>query len=409
LIDNRMSLFSAIRVALAALLVNKGRSTLTSLGIVIGILAVIAMVSACEGARSKLDERLDSVGKNLILIRPGARTQQGTIADFVPLTPDDAAAIRKQVGPLLIGVAESQMTKRLVSTPDGNWDTVIVGSTPDLQRIRNWHMQYGKFYSEEHLRSRARVCLIGQTVRRKLFPHTPNPVGHSIRVGQTQLQVIGVLGEKGRSPTGADQDDQVFVPITTLQRELVGEEVIALIVAAARSENDLERAKEEITRVLRQQHHIKPGANDDFDVSTVAEMAELAVILTATMEILVIIIALISVIVGGIGIMNIMLVSVTERTREIGIRMAVGATSADVLIQFLLEAVALSLVGGVIGITLGILVAMGLAHLAQWPLVIPPLYVVVAFLVAAGVGIFFGFYPALKASRLDPIEALRYE
>jgi putative ABC transport system permease protein len=404
-----MSFFSAIRVALAALLVNKGRSALTSLGIVIGIGAVIAMVSAGSGARSKLDERLESVGKNLILIRPGARTQQGTIADFVPLTSDDTAAIRKQVGPLLIGVAESQMTQRLVSTPNGNWPTVIVGSTPDLQRIRNWHMQYGKFYTDEHVRNRARVCLLGQTTRQKLFPHTPNPVGQSIRVGQTQLQVIGILNEKGRSPTGADQDDQVFVPITTLQRELVGEERLALIVAAARSEDDLERATEEIVRVLRQQHHIKPGANEDFDVSTVREMAELALIVTATMQILIVIIALISLIVGGIGIMNIMLVSVTERTREIGIRMAVGATSGDVLIQFLLESVALSLVGGVIGITLGIGLAMGLAHLAQWPLVISPLYVVLAFLVAAGVGIFFGYYPALKASQLDPIDALRYE
>src|SRR5207244_3568040 len=181
-----MSLLSALRVALEALLVNKGRSALTSLGIVIGISAVIAMVSAGSGARSKLDERLESVGKNLILIRPGARTQQGTIADFVALTSDDTTAIRKQVGPLLLGVAESQMTQRLISTPNGNWVAVIVGSTPDLQRIRNWHMEYGKFYTDEHVRNRARVCLIGQTVQRKLFPHTPDPVGQTIRVGNTQ-------------------------------------------------------------------------------------------------------------------------------------------------------------------------------------------------------------------------------
>jgi putative ABC transport system permease protein len=404
-----MSLLSAIRVAFAALLVNKGRSALTSLGIVIGISAVIAMVSAGSGARSKLDERLESVGKNLILIRPGGRTQQGTIADFVPLTTEDAAAIRKQVGPLLVGVAESQMTQRLASTPSGNWPTVIVGSVPDLQKIRNWHMVHGRFYSEDDVKKLATVCLIGQTVQRKLFPTTPNPVGRSVRVGQLQLRVIGVLGEKGRSPTGADQDDQIFVPITTLQRKLVGEERVALIVAAARSEEVIEKAKEEITRVLREQHHIKPGSNDDFDVSTVREMAELAVILTAVMQILIVIIASISLVVGGVGIMNIMLVSVTERTREIGIRMAVGATGADVLIQFLLEAVALSLIGGVIGITLGIGGAMALARLANWPLVVSPMIVLIAFVVAAGVGVFFGYYPALKASRLDPIEALRYE
>jgi putative ABC transport system permease protein len=406
---NFMSLFAAIRVALAALLVNKGRSALTSLGIVIGISAVIAMVSAGSGARSKLDERLDSVGKNLILIRPGGRTQQGTIADFVPLSSDDAAAIRKQVGPLLVGVAESQMTQRLASTPTGNWPTAIVGSVPDLQRIRNWQVQYGRFYTEDDVKKLATVCLLGQTVRRKLFPDTPNPVGRFVRVGQLQLRVIGILGEKGRSPIGADQDDQIFVPITTLQRKLVGEERIALVVATAKSEDVIEKAKEEITRVLREKHRIKQGANDDFDVSTVREMAELAVILTQVMQILIAIIASISLVVGGIGIMNIMLVSVTERTREIGIRMAVGATGADVLVQFLLEAVALALIGGVIGITLGILGAMGLAHVARWPLVVSPGIVVLAFLVAAGVGIFFGYYPALKASRLDPIEALRYE
>jgi putative ABC transport system permease protein len=406
-----MSLLAAIRVALAALLVNKGRSALTSLGIVIGISAVIAMVSAGSGARNKLDERLESVGKNLILIRPGARTQQGTISDFVPLTSDDAAAIRKEVGPLLIGVAESQATQRLASTATGNWPTTVVGSVPDLQRIRNWHVDSGRFYTEDDVKKLAPVCLIGQTVRRKLFPDIPDTdaVGRFVRVGQMQLRVIGVLGEKGRSPIGADQDDQIFVPITTLQRKLVGEERIQLIVATARSEEVVEKAKEEITRVLREKHRIKPGAADDFDVSTVREMAELALILTQVMQILIAIIASISLVVGGIGIMNIMLVSVTERTREIGIRMAVGATAEDVLIQFLLEAIALSLIGGVIGITLGIGGAMGLARLAKWPLVVDPSIVLLAFVVAAGVGVFFGYYPALKASRLDPIDALRYE
>jgi putative ABC transport system permease protein len=406
-----MSFLSAIRVALAALLVNKGRSFLTSLGIVIGISAVIAMVSAGSGARYKLEDRLDSVGKNLILIRPGSRNQQGiTGTDFQPLTSDDADAIRKRVGMLLTGVAESQMAARLVSARNLIHGTGIVGSVPDLKEVRNWKMSFGRFYTDEDVKKAARVCLIGQTVRRKLFSDRPDPVGQYINVGQIQFRVIGVLAEKGRSPTGADQDDQVFMPISTMQNLLLGgKKDVAIIVTAAKNESMLDKAKEDITKVLRERHHLKSGASDDFDVSSVREMAELAVIVTTVMQILIAIIASISLVVGGVGIMNIMLVSVTERTREIGIRMAIGATPMDVLVQFLIEAVVLALVGGVIGITLGISGAVGLGRLANWPVVVQPAIVLLAFLVAAGVGIFFGYYPALKASRLDPIEALRYE
>jgi putative ABC transport system permease protein len=404
-----MSLLSAIRVALEALLVNKGRSVLTSLGIVIGISAVIAMVSAGSGARQKLDERLETVGKNLILVRAGARTQQGLVADFVPLTQDDAYAIRKEVGSLLLGATAVQTTQRLALTRTGKWPTDVVGVTPDMRLIRNWQVTHGHYITEDDVKKMAPVCMVGQTVQRKLFPGKANPLGEWIRVDRLRLRVVAVLGEKGRSPTGADQDNQIFVPITTLQRRLVGEERIGLVLAAARSEGTIERAKAEIVRVMRQRHHVKPGAPDDFDVSTVREMAQLAEILATTLTILVGIIASISLVVGGIGIMNIMLVSVTERTREIGIRMAVGATSADILSQFLIEAMVLALVGGLLGITLGISAATGLAGLARWPIVISPFIVSLAFLVSAGVGVFFGYYPALKASRLDPIEALRYE
>jgi putative ABC transport system permease protein len=404
-----MGILSAIRVALDALLVNKVRSTLTSLGIVIGISAVIALVAAGSGARHKLDERLDSIGKNLILVRPGAHTQQGAVADFRPLSTNDASAIRKDIGPLLVGAAEVQVTKRLAASRNGNWGTVIVGSVPAIQQVRNWSVQQGRFYNEDDIKKVASVCLLGKTVREKLFPYTPNPVGEMIRIDNVQLRVIGVLDEKGRSATGADQDDQIFVPLVTLQRKLGGSDPVGMIVVAVRPEVPLEKAKEAILKIMRERHHIKNGQTDDFDVSSVQEMAELAVILTTTLQLLTAIIASISLVVGGIGIMNIMLVSVTERTREIGIRMAVGATPFDVLVQFLIEAIVLSLVGGLIGISLGILAAVAIARLADWPLVIAPTAVMIAFAVAAAVGIFFGYYPALKASRLDPIEALRYE
>jgi putative ABC transport system permease protein len=271
-------------------------------------------------------------------------------------------------------------------------------------------MSLGRFYSEEDVKGFAPVCLLGQVARQKLFPDTPDPIGKEIRVANlARLRVVGVLGEKGRAPTGADQDDQVFVPITTLERLIARDAPIQVIVATAKSEELVDRAKEEIIRVMREQHHLKAGASDDFDVSTVQEMSELAVVLTRTMQLLTAVIASISLLVGGIGIMNIMLVSVTERTREIGIRMAIGATPWDVLRQFLIEAVVLALVGGIIGITLGLAGAVALAHFIDWPLVVDPKAVALAFGVSAGVGVFFGFYPARKASQLDPIEALRFE
>jgi len=400
--------FSALRVAFAAILVNKGRSVLTSLGIVIGTGAVIAMVSAAGGARQKLDERLDNVGKNLILVRAGSRTQHGALADVKPLTNEEAAILRKQLKHLLQGVAEIQPTVRLASTRTHNCITMITGTSPDMRKVRAWQVDEGRFITEEDLKKQAAICVLGRTVRDKLFPGEASPIGQTVRVEHLALKVVGVLEPKGRSPIGGDQDDQIFVPLNTLQRKLAGEENLSQILTSVDSMDKLDKAKDEIIRILRDKRRVKAG-QEDFDVSTVQEMAELAVIMTKTMQILIGVIAGISLIVGGIGIMNIMLVSVTERTREIGIRMAIGATPADVLTQFLIEAIMLSLVGGLLGITIGATSAVGLAWFAAWPVYVDYNMVALSFAISAGVGVFFGYYPALKASRLDPIEALRYE
>jgi putative ABC transport system permease protein len=403
-----MGFLAAFRVALSALFIHKGRSMLTSLGIVIGTSAVIAMVSAAGGAREKLDERLDNVGKTLILVRAGSRTQNGTLADIKPLANDDANLLRKQLHGSTLGVAEVQATIRPVSTRVRNAVTMVTGTSADMRKVRAWAVQHGRFLVDEDLKKQAAVCVLGQTVREKLFPDQPNPVGQLVRVDRLPLRVVGVLEAKGRSPIGGDQDDQIFVPLNTLQRKIVGEESLSMILTSVDSVDKLEKTKDDIGRLLREKRRLKVG-QEDFDVSSVQEMAEIAVVMTRTMQLLIGVIASISLLVGGVGIMNIMLVSVTERTREIGIRMAIGATPADVLTQFLIEAVLLSLAGGLAGVTLGIGGAAAMAWAAGWPLHVDVEMVALSFAVAGAVGVFFGYYPAWKASRLDPIEALRYE
>jgi len=403
-----MTFLSALRVALAALLVHKGRSTLTSLGIVIGTGAVIAMVSAAGGARQMLDDRLENVGKSLILIRPGARTQHGALTDVKPLTNDEANTLRLRLRGQVQGVAEVQASMRVASSRLHNCKTMVVGTSAGMRKVRSWAVEFGRFFGDDDLKKQAAVCVLGQTVRDRLFPGNLNPVGQIVRIDQLPLKVIGILGEKGRSPIGGDQDDQIFMPLNTFQWKLAGEESLSAILVSANTMEMLDPVKDEVIRLLREKRRIKNG-QDDFDVSSVQEMSELARIVTRTLEVLIAIIASVSLLVGGIGIMNIMLVSVTERTREIGIRMSIGATPGDVLLQFLIEAIALSLLGGLLGIALGAGAAAAMAWAFKWPIFIDLKIVVLAFLVSGGVGVFFGYYPALKASRLDPIEALRYE
>jgi putative ABC transport system permease protein len=344
----------------------------------------------------------------MILVRAGARTQSGAVADLSVLKNSDADLIRRHLGHVLRGVAEVQLTVRTISTGTYNWSTAVCGTSPAMEQVREWKLAHGRFLCAEEQRSAAAVCVIGQTVKKNLFPDLDNPTGQLVRIDRLRLRVIGVLEPKGRNVVGGDQDDEVFVPLSTLQKKLVGEERVNAVLTAVHDPNLTTQVIAEINRLLRDNHRVKEG-QEDFDVASVEEMAQLGYVVTDTLKLLVAVIASLSLLVGGIGIMNIMLVSVTERTREIGLRMAVGATPSDVLTQFLLEALALALLGGVIGVTLGVGAASLLAHLAGWPVLVSPVIVLGAFAVAAGVGVFFGFYPAWKASRLDPIVALRQD
>jgi putative ABC transport system permease protein len=335
------------------------------------------------------------------------------VSSNTPLTGEDAAALRAdpQLRRLVVGSAESQTTQAQVSSGAGTFLTTIAGIWPDMFMIRKWQLNAGRFFTIADNRGSHAVAMLGETIAKKLFPgrRFADMIGQRIKLYGQSLEVIGVMAPKGRTPLGSDQDDQIFMPIGTLQNKLGQAPQISLITAAAKTTDDIEAAKDRMNKILRERHRLRGNVPSDFDVTSVEEMASIGVLLTNTLNILVIVIASISLVVGGIGIMNIMLVSVTERTREIGIRMAVGATPNDVRNQFLIESVVLSLGGGVIGVLLGLGFAIMITHYLGWPLRLAPIYPAVAFGVAAAVGVFFGYYPAVKASRLDPIEALRFE
>jgi putative ABC transport system permease protein len=413
-----LNVWSTLNTAINALSVNKVRTSLTSLGITIGIAAVIAMVSAGQGAKSTIDEAFGSLGPNLVVAFSGQTSTTGLRLGSDAggaFTREDAAVLREKLAPYITGCSEVSQWPTEASTEAGSHRTVFAGGTPDVFSMRNWTLKEyaqgprGRFYTDAEVRSEATVAVLGATVADALFPRA-NPVGKTVRTREgNQFRVIGVLEPKGSSFTGGDQDDTIMIPITTLLRRVSGKDRCMLIIANARSAELTNIVKDRMTQILRKQHNIRKGQDDDFYVNTLKEFNNLAVLFTNTLSGLIFVIASISLLVGGIGVMNIMLVSVTERTREIGVRMAVGARTRDILGQFLAEATILALIGGMIGITLGASVAWIVAAIVGWRFEVSPASVAAAAATSAAVGVFFGFYPARKASLLDPIECLRYE
>jgi len=393
--------------------VNKMRSALTMLGIIIGVGAVIAMLAVGTGASRKIAAQISSMGSNLLMILPGSTTAGGVRmgAGTQPtLTMGDAEAILKessavaQVAPVLNGVAQ-------VVYRHQNWSTGVVGTTPGMLEVRDWPLASGRPFTQQDVKSAAKVCLLGQSVVDNLFG-SMDPLGQIVRIKKIPFTVVGVLAAKGQSPQGQDQDDTIYVPVTTAQKKLFGTSfpgMVRIIMVKAKSTEDLGTAERQITELLKQRHRIGPKQDNDFTVRNLTQFMQAAEQSSKVMTILLGAIASVSLLVGGIGIMNIMLVSVTERTREIGIRMAVGAKTWDIRLQFIIEALTLSLIGGVAGILFGVSGSKILSSLAGWPTVVSPLSVVLSFGFSGLVGIFFGFYPAYKASNLNPIDALRFE
>ena len=406
-----MKVSSVLRVSFQALLRHKLRSTLTVLGVVIGVAAVIAMVSLGQGAEKSLNDLIVQSGVNVVFVSPFLTTRGGVRgwggAQVTTLVEEDATAIGREC-PSVVAVSPLVRTVAQVISGNANWSTSIEGVGEKYGEIRSWTVAQGDFFPARDIRRAAKVCVLGKTVAESLFGRA-NPVGETIRIKNVPFQVVGVLAEKGQGTYGENRDDVVLAPFTTIQKKLLGITHLHRVFVAARGPDQVEHASREITDLLVQRHRIRPGQENDFSVGTMAEMVSTARTQTETMGLLLLAIASVSLLVGGIGIMNIMYVSVTERTREIGIRMAVGARGRDVLGQFLIEAVVLSLSGGVLGIALGVGASLLIPRLLRWPATISPEAVLVSFLFSGAVGIFFGFYPARRASRLDPIEALRYE
>jgi putative ABC transport system permease protein len=399
-----------VKVAAQSILKNKMRTLLTMLGIVIGVGAVIVMVAVGHGARTSIQQQIQNLGTNMIIITPGAAQQGGAsqgAGSFNRLSLADAEKLKRE-GLLFAGVTPVIFTRTQVIAGSSNWRTMINGVDTDFQSIRDWPLTSGVFFNDGDVRAIRRVAVLGTTVAENLFPGT-DPVGQTVQLRNVPFTVIGVLASKGQTANGNDMDDVIIVPYTTAQNRLSGWIRIGQILVSTFSPADLPAAQAEIRAIMRESHRLPEGEDDDFTIRNQADLAEAAQGTAEVMSLLLAAIASISLLVGGIGIMNIMLVSVTERTREIGIRLAIGARGSDVLTQFLIESVVMSLVGGVIGLGVGLGGAAILGRITGWSTATPPQAVVIAVAFSAAVGVFFGFYPARKAAALNPIEALRYE
>ena len=405
-----MRIIATLRIALRALRRNKLRTLLTMLGMIIGVGAVIAMVGIGNGAKSQIESQIASMGQNVILVWSGSFTRGGVHSGWGgagTLTIEDAEAIQREIPGVTI-ISPEVRSGAQIAAGNENWSTQILGESSDYFELRQWPVVVGSPFTEQDVRSANKVAVIGKTIADQLFPGE-EPIGQVLRIRTVPFQVVGMLRPKGLSVQGNDQDDLIIIPYTSAMKRLQHVTTLRSINVQAAKPSLLNPVQQQIIDLLRQRHKITPGRDDDFTVRNQQEIADMATAQSKTMTLLLAAIAMVSLVVGGIGIMNIMLVSVTERTREIGIRMAIGARGRDILLQFLIEAVTLSVIGGVLGIAAGFGSSRLIAAQTSWPTLIPSEWVVYAFLFSAVVGIFFGFYPARKASRLDPIDALRYE
>jgi putative ABC transport system permease protein len=410
-----MRVRATAELALAALAANKARTGLTMLGIVIGVGAVVTMVAVGTGAQSRVEEQIRSLGSNLIIVISGSITASGVrlgSGSLVTITEDDARAIGREIDAVQVAAPLVRGGAQAVAG-SANWSTAVYGVTPEYLDARDWPVAAGRPLTQEDVDRGAKVALLGQTVVENLFGGA-NAVGETVRVKNVPLTVVGVLTRKGQSTQGQDQDDAILVPLSTAKQKVLGTSqarirAVGTILVKVREASAMKVVEDDIRALLRQRHRLQPEQDDDFTIRNLSELLESQEAASRVLSLLLASIASVSLVVGGIGIMNIMLVSVTERTREIGLRRAVGARRRDILVQFLIEAVTVSLAGGLIGIALGVLAAWSIAYFVGWPAPVRVSAVVPAFLFAGAVGVFFGFYPARRASRLNPIDALRYE
>jgi len=407
-----MSFLNLFRIALKALQRNKLRAFLTMLGIIIGVASVISMVAIGQGSKQSIQKQLSGMGSNMIIIRPNSNVSAGARLDATSvqtLTMDDVKALQRE-GTHLSAVTPVMTTKGQAINGNNNWSTTITGvNTQYLDIIRQWPLQDGVEFTDRDVQGAAKVCILGQTVISNLFPNGDNPIGKYIRFGKVPLLVIGTLTAKGESAFGQDQDDVILSPYTTVQERILSTIYLQNIYASAINEASTTAASDEVSQIMRVSHRLKPTDDDDFAVRTMQELINTFSSTSQLLTVLLAVISGISLLVGGIGIMNIMYVSVTERTKEIGLRMSIGARGLDILLQFLTEAVLISITGGIIGVVLGVTSARLVTYFLSWPTLVTESSILLSFLVCFITGVFFGYYPAQAASRLDPIEALRYE